>query len=314
MAQSASGQEERQGWLSRSYREAFQRYVVGGSEGDLEQAYELGRALLGQGLGVLSMTSLQYGALGELLEESWSKGGVKVDLERAQLFWAESLTPYEMAHRSYREGIASLRQMNETLEREIHRMAHTVHDEAGQLLVGAQLAIAELGREVPEAGEGLRSIRKILDQVEDQLRRLSHELRPTMLDDLGLVPALRFLAEGVGRRSGLSIAVGSELAQRCPPKVEIALYRIAQEALNNVTRHAQAHQVEIALVPVGDGIECRIQDDGVGFDAQSMPAGCGPGLGLLGVRERLAALGGSLAIDSMPGRGTKLVLKIPGKV
>ena len=314
MAPSASTQEEKQGVLAQSYREAFQRYVVGGSEEELEQAYELGRALLGQGLGVLSMTSLQYGVLAQLLEESWGGGGVKVDLERAKIFLAESLSPYEMAHRSYREGIASLRQINETLEREIHRMAHTVHDEAGQLLVGAELAMAELSREVPQAGEGLRNIQNILEQVEDQLRRLSHELRPTMLDDLGLVPALRFLAEGVARRSGLAIAVRSTLAQRCSPKVEIALYRIAQEALNNVTRHAHAQQVEIALLLEGEGMECRIQDDGVGFDAPSVQAGSGPGLGLLGIRERLAALGGSLTIDAGPGRGTQLVLKIPGKV
>lgn len=314
MAQSASTQEVTQGLLSRAFIDAFQRYVVGGSEADLEQAYEVSRSLLGHGFGVLNMATLQNGALCQLLEKVPSGGADSVDFERAKLFFAESLSPYEMAHRSYREAIATLRQMNETLEREIHRIAHTVHDEAGQLLVGARLAISELGREVPEARGRLDPIKNILDQVEDQLRRLSHELRPTILDDLGLVPALRFLADGVARRSGLSIQVRSSLASRCPPKVEIAVYRIAQEALNNVSRHARAREVQIELLPVADGIECRIQDDGVGFDMRSMQPGSGTGLGLLGARERLAALGGALAIDSVPGRGTKLLLKIPGNV
>jgi signal transduction histidine kinase len=314
MAQSVDAQEATHGLLSRAYVEAFQRYVTGGCEADLEQAYEVSRSLLSQGFGVLSMTTLQYGALCQLLEKGSSAAPDNIDFERAKLFFAESLSPYEMAHRSYREAIATLRQMNEMLEREIHRIAHTVHDEAGQLLLGARLAISELGGEVPEARGRLDPIKNILDQVEDQLRRLSHELRPTILDDLGLVPALKLLADGVAHRSGLSIQVRSSLANRCPPKVEIALYRIAQEALNNVSRHARARQVQIELLPVADGIECRIQDDGVGFDMRSIQPGSGTGLGLLGARERLAALGGALAIDSVPGRGTKLLLKVPGNM
>jgi signal transduction histidine kinase len=314
MATSASMQEVTLDGLSCSYCEAFKKYVMGGSEAELEQAYELGRALLAQGVGLLAMTDLQHTALDQLFEAGPAASPGREHLARAKAFFAESLSPYELAHSSYLECIAALRQMNERLEHEIHRLAHTVHDVAGQLLVGAHLAIAELAPDLrPEAGERLERVHHILDKVEEQLRRLSHELRPTILDDLGLVPALRFLADGVARRHGLRVQVHSSLMNRCAPKVEVALYRIAQEALNNVSKHAHASQVQIELFPVADGIECRISDDGVGFDKQAVTSGPRSSLGLLGVRERLAALGGSLTIDSRLGRGTKLILRIPGK-
>lgn len=314
MSQTANATEIALGELARAYSEGFKKYVVGGSDADLEHAYELGRALLTQGFGVLDMTDLQYLAFGKLWEETQPAAFGIAQLERAKAFVAESLSPYEMTHRSYREGIRALRQMNETLENEIHRIAHTVHDEAGQLLVGARLAMMELGRDLdPEARDRLQGVHNILDQVEQQLRRVSHELRPTILDDLGLVPALRFLADGVSRRSGFSIHVESSLVQRCAPNVEVAVYRIAQEALNNVTKHAHARTVQIELAPLAEGIECRIRDDGIGFDAPATAPVAGQGIGLLGIRERLAALGGSLAIDSSPGRGTSLLLRIPAK-
>jgi signal transduction histidine kinase len=312
MATSSSVQEITLHELSHAYCDAFRKYVGEGSEAELEQAYELGRALLAQGVGVLGMAGLQHTALAQLFEASSAASPLRADLEKIKLFFAESFSPYELAHGSYRECIATLRQMNESLEQIIHRLAHTVHDEAGQLLVGAHLAVSQLGHDLgPDAGEHVQRVHDILDQVEQQLRRLSHELRPTILDDLGLVPALRFLAEGVARRSGLCIEVHSSLATRCPPRVEVALYRIAQEALNNVNKHAHACQVRIDLLPVSDGIECRISDDGVGFDTQSVNSGPRRGLGLLGVQERLAALGGSLNVDSTPAHGTRLVLSIP---
>ena len=314
MAKSANATETALGALSCAYSEGFKKYVAGGSEAELQHAYELGRTLLAHGFGVLDMTALQHLALAQLWEEIQPAGFGKEDLERAKAFFAESLSPYEMTHRSYRDGIAALRQMNETLENEIHRIAHAVHDGAGQLLVGARLAMVELGRDLPaDARERFHRVNDILDQMEQQLRRLSHELRPTILDDLGLVPALRLLADGVSRRSGFSIHVESSLQERCAPNVEVAVYRIAQEALNNVRKHAHARTVQIELAPVAEGIECRIRDDGVGFNAHAPASAAGEGIGLLGVRERLAALGGSLAIDSGPGRGTMLSLRIPAK-
>ena len=158
----------------------------------------------------------------------------------------------------------------------------------------------------------LQEVVTILDQVEKQLRRLSHELRPTILDDLGLVPALQFLTEGISRRAELSIRLHSSLEGRYAPNVETVLYRIIQEALTNVTKHARAKNVEIQLTNFAKNLHCLVHDDGVGFDAPSVLS-CKErrGLGLVGIRERLIAVGGTLQIDSVVGRGTELLVKIP---
>src|SRR5262249_3471360 len=127
--------------------------------------------------------------------------GVTTERERAKmlktgdLFLAETLSPYEMAYRGFQDAVKALRQFNETLEEEIRRVAHAVHDDAGQLLVAVHLALGELGRGLttPQR-EQVAAIEVLLEQVESQLRRYSHELRPTVLDDLGWIPAIRSLA------------------------------------------------------------------------------------------------------------------------
>ena len=214
-------------------------------------------------------------------------------------------------------GTASaLRRLNETLEREIKRMALAVHDEAGQLLVAARLAIAGLVRDVgPSARERLDAVCAILDQLDADLRQLSHELRPRILDDLGLVPALEFLAAGVAKRSGLSVRVASSLRGRHAPALETVLYRVVQEALVNAAKHSHATSVEIGLAADADHLYCVVRDDGAGFDAASvLSATQHGGLGLVGIRERLNAVGGTLQIRSMPSRGTELRVRIPREV
>src|SRR5260370_32026668 len=122
-----------------------------------------------------------------------------------------------MAHRGSREAATVLRTVNETLEQEIHRIAHTVHDEAGQLLIAAQIGISVLTRDVaPEFQDRLQEVTAILDQAEQQLRRLSHELRPMILDDLGLLPAVHFLSEGISKPTKLSIHVKTTTEKRIP--------------------------------------------------------------------------------------------------
>lgn len=157
----------------------------------------------------------------------------------------------------------------------------------------------------------IQEVGEILDQVEKQLRRLSHELRPTILDDLGLVPALEFLADSISKRVGLSIRIQSSLKDRFAQKIETAMYRVIQEALANVTKHAHAKNVEIRLTRVAKHLHCLVHDDGVGFDAPNVLSGTERGgLGLIGIRERLNAVGGTLQIDSVVGRGTELLVKI----
>ncbi len=299
--------------LAEPYKAALEEYLGGAGEDALRQAYEIGRQAIAQGIGVLEMAKIHHEALAKVVLNARRRDSMASDLHRAEEFFAESFSPYEMTHRGFRESVTALRNLNETLELEIQRIAHAVHDEAGQLLVAARLAISELAHEVrPALAKRLMEIMQIFDQVEEQLRRLSHELRPTILDDLGLVPALRFLADGVAKRSKVSIKVESSLAGRPAPSIETAVYRIIQEALNNVTKHAQAKTVKIILNRDGRYLLCSIRDDGRGFDVPAVLARKGEkGLGLIGIRERLNAVGGTLQLQSEPGHSTELLVTIP---
>jgi len=208
---------------------------------------------------------------------------------------------------------AALRRMNDTLEAETKRIAHEVHDEAGQLIVAAKLALADVAREmVPEARESFRQVSGVLDEIADQLRRLSHELRPAILDDLGLVPALEFLAQGVSNRTALDIRVEASGVGRLPSMVETALYRVAQEAVTNVVKHARAMTVTIRVEQGPRRLRCSIEDVGRGFDAATALSRSEPkGLGLLGIRNRVEALGGTFQIITRAGEGTQLMIGIP---
>jgi signal transduction histidine kinase len=197
------------------------------------------------------------------------------------------------------------------MEREIQRIAHDVHDEAGPLLDAARLAMAGVADDLsPALQERFREIGAILDHAETELRRLSHELRPTMLDDLGLVPALQSLADRVSKRASLTVRVESSLEGRLRANVETALYRIVQEALTNVIRHSRASNVRVELSSEARMVRCVVRDDGVGFVPAVLSGRSERGLGLLGIRERLNAIGGRLQIRSEPGRGTELLVEI----
>jgi signal transduction histidine kinase len=147
-----------------------------------------------------------------------------------------------------------------------------------------------------------------------EMRELSHELRPTMLDDLGLVPTLRWYVRQFGRR--LDIAVTFEpvdIQERLSSDVETVLYRVVQEALTNVVRHAKAQAIDVNLRRDRSTLVLIVADDGIGFDAPAgiMEAHAGQGMGLLGMRERVAAIGGCLQVESTPGRGTRLTVTLP---
>ena len=210
-----------------------------------------------------------------------------------------------------RRSEEALRRMNETLEEETKRVAHEVHDEAGQLIATAQLALADVAHEMPaSSGDSVAKVSRVLDEVADHLRRLAHELRPTVLDDLGLVPALEFLAQGVIKRTALDVRVEGSIDGRLAPIVETTLYRVVQEAIINVGKHAHAQSVVIQVDHEPGHVRCSIRDDGVGFDAVAQPKGP-RGLGLLGIGHRVEALGGRLEIRTRPGQGTTLIVGIP---
>jgi signal transduction histidine kinase len=208
------------------------------------------------------------------------------------------------------------RQLLAVQEAERRRIAHELHDEAGQLLAAVHLALeATILGLPPQFREGFDQVRSHLDAIETQLRCLAYELRPTILDDLGLLPALQGLAHRVAERTGLCIRVDNVLAGRLAPAVETALYRIIQEGLTNITKHAAATHVEIQLWQDDKRVHGLLRDDGVGFAVEQVMGQTGlRGLGLLGIQERLQALGGTLEITSAPGQGTTLQITLPETV
>jgi signal transduction histidine kinase len=300
--------------LGREYAAALQSYLRRGGETALARAYELGRRGLGEGRGVLSMVALHQEAMVNLMNTHDAKNVLTpAAFVRAGAFLTESMSPFEMTHRAFAEANTVLHHMNQRLEEELKRIAHAIHDGAGQLLAAVHLSLDEVEWGVDPDGQArLRMIKKHLDDVYQQLRHLSHELRPTILDDLGLVPAIEFLSEGVARRSGLRVTVQSSNGERLAPPLETALYRVVQEALTNINKHARAKSVKIRFRTSPQMVRCSIIDDGVGFHPGGAGARAGgAGLGLPGIREKLQPLGGVLKIASAPGQGTKLVISVP---
>jgi signal transduction histidine kinase len=256
-------------------------------------------------LGVLHLASREAAPLTE--EESalvQAIGGlVGVALENATL--REKMAAQQDRLRALATGILQVR------EEEARRIAHGLHDEASQLLASVHIALDDLANRIPEQATTLRGVHELLDSVEAQLRRLSRELRPSILDDLGLGPALDWLARGMAERTGIAITVDAAV-ERLPATMETALYRIAQEALTNAVRHARASRVQVEVRRSGPSVWLAVRDDGQGFDVDPTLARRGDrGLGLIGIRERVEVLEGQLIIESEKGTGTALWVTLP---
>jgi signal transduction histidine kinase len=305
------------GWeavrFSQEYRVVLREYLETAGEEALGRAGELGRQALGERASLVELAGVHHEALGELLAEEKDAQRRAAMLRAGAEFFAECVFPYEMAHRGFQDALQALRQVNETQEEEIKRIAYAVHDDAGQLLVAVHLALADVVRELPPAQQKqMMQIDELLNQVEKRLRQYSHELRPTILDDLGWIPAVRFLAEQVSKRSGLQIHIRATAAKRLPSPAETALYRVMQEALRNVMKHAEAANVWIHAWDEEGMLCCSVKDDGNGFDARRASGSGQPqGLGMLAMRERVSAVGGTLQIESSPGRGTEILIRVP---
>ncbi|MGB6484692.1 MAG: ATP-binding protein [Candidatus Acidiferrales bacterium] len=294
--------------LQSEYERALGTYLRQGGEGSLKQAYELGRRALSEGRGILDMISVHQ----QVLEKILTNGHQADVVHRAGEFLVESMSPFEMTHRAFGEANDTLRRLNESLESETRRIARALHDESGQLLAAVHIQLGQMARGLsPTAQLGLGEVESLLEQVEQQLRNFSHELRPTVLDDYGLVPAVQTLAEKFSKRFGLPVSVDGKVAPRLTKTIEAAMYRVTQEALNNVARHAKASRVNIRLWRTPGEFHCCIRDDGVGFDPAAVARGSRNALGLLGMRERLNVLGGTLQIESAPQQGTELKILVP---
>jgi len=299
--------------FAEQYVFQLRAYATGGGESALVQAYELGRLAIAAQRSLMEVTAVHHQALKRLTDEERDEKQREGLLRTSADFLAECLSPYEISHRGSRDAARALRQINETLEEEIKRIAYAVHDEAGQLLVAVHLALAQMARELPKfQQEQIGQIEELLVEVEKQLRRYSHELRPTILDDLGWIPAIRFLAERVSQRALLAIDIQATDSGRLPSKMETTLYRIAQEGLNNIAKHAKARNVWIRAWQENQVLRCSIRDDGKGFNTgTTQEAGGRKGLGLVAMQERASAIGGTLRIESYPGQGTELSLRLP---
>lgn len=202
-------------------------------------------------------------------------------------------------------------------EDERKRIARELHDETSQaltsLIVG--LRVLEQRPDLVDGREALADLRALTAKTLDAVHDLSLQLRPSVLDDLGLVPAMERLVEDFGKTHGIPVAFEANLRSgpRLPPTVETTLYRIGQEALTNVARHAGARSASLILERRGGVVTLILEDDGRGFDVSSRFTGGGEGrsLGIFGMRERATLLGGALTIESTPGAGTTIFVEIP---
>ncbi|HTC33715.1 MAG TPA: sensor histidine kinase [Bryobacteraceae bacterium] len=207
---------------------------------------------------------------------------------------------------------ASLQELSARLVRaqedERRALSRELHDEVAQAF-SAVLMEAENLLDLdpaPKVRAHLDSIRGVAENGMNEIRNMALLLRPSMLDDFGLLPALEWQAREIGKRTGLRIQVASELSGELPEEHKTCVYRVVQEALNNCARHAQASAVEVSVCSEAGQILVTVQDDGSGFDPQRVR-----GLGLLGMEERARHLGGTFHIDSKPGRGTLLSVTLP---
>lgn len=198
-------------------------------------------------------------------------------------------------------------------EEERRRIARELHDELGQRLSALKLELASLDRQVGFASQAAH-IRSMMDLVDDTVaatRRIATDLRPPMLDDLGLQAAIEWLARDFARRSGLHIHLQLDaIPHQMDPRAATALYRIVQETLTNCVRHARATEVRIAAALMEGSIEFTIQDDGDGFSRLPPYSPMGS-FGLIGIRERVLMLGGQLSISNAPEGGARLVVRLP---
>lgn len=229
------------------------------------------------------------------------------DLRLAEIFAARAAVAVSLSERVARD---TLRRVVEAQELERRRLARELHDETGQALTSILLGVKAIraSHTPAEAERAEADVRAQVVQALQDVRALAVELRPSALDDFGLVPALERLAETFQARSGLETLVQANLDARLRPEIETALYRVVQEALTNIVKHAGAEHVSIVIRSRGGTVAATIDDDGRGFAAEDVRTDA---LGLLGMRERLALIGGTLEVESSPDSGTTIAAQVP---
>jgi PAS domain S-box-containing protein len=229
----------------------------------------------------------------------------------------------ELALRDYADRLQALsRQLLQTQELERRHLARELHDEIGQTLTAIKLNLqaARRGCSGPVDDEQRRMVVAridesiaIVDHTIGKVRNLSLDLRPSLLDDLGLVPALRWYVERQAARAGFAASFDADFDERLAPDLETACFRVVQEAVTNAARHGRAKQVSVMLCRENGSLELAVRDDGAGFDVAAARdrAARGDSLGLLGMQERVRLAGGTIDIRSAPGQGTEIRITLP---
>jgi len=229
------------------------------------------------------------------------------DFRLAEAFATRAAVAVELSHRVARDAV---RRVVEAQELERTRLARELHDETGQALTSILLGLKPLEEALAghPARAALAELREHVVSALQDVRRLAVELRPAVLDDYGLVPAIERLVDAFAEQD-VRVDFHSALGEtRLPSDVETALYRVVQESLTNIVKHANAKHISVSLARRESGVAAVIEDDGAGFDQRAVREG---GVGLLGMRERLALLDGRLEIESRPGAGTTVVAEVP---
>jgi signal transduction histidine kinase len=192
-------------------------------------------------------------------------------------------------------------------EEERRRIARELHDEISQLLTVIQLSLDRIEDVPPAAGAELAKVRELLTRTQEEVHRVIYDLRPSLLDDLGLAPAVKWYASRYLDPEGIDVCLEVDEDLELPPEVEITTFRIYQEIVTNILRHSKAEHVSAELYRRDGWLALSVEDDGVGFEPGSDSAGAG----LSGMRERAALVGGRLTIESEPGMGTHVLLEVP---
>jgi signal transduction histidine kinase len=230
------------------------------------------------------------------------------DVRLAETFASRAAVAVDLSQRIARDA---LRRIVDAQELERRRLARELHDETGQALSSILLGLKALDEKVEGDGAqgAVADVRELVVATLHDVRRLAVELRPKVLDDFGLVPALERLTEAFGAQTGIRVRFESGLGpERLPAEVETALYRIVQESLTNIVKHSHARNVSVVLIRKPGAVAAVIEDDGQGFDPASVRDG---GFGLEGMRERVGLLDGRLQVESAEGGGATLVAEVP---
>jgi signal transduction histidine kinase len=221
----------------------------------------------------------------------------------------------ELRHRDETRGHL-LNKVISAQEEERKRIARELHDETSQTLSALAMRLEAACVDAPTEAvrQRLADARALAVRALDELHRLIYDLRPSILDDLGLVPAIRWFAARHLEPRGVAVRCEcQEIDRRFPPEFEVTVFRVVQEAITNIAKHAGAETVLVECALEGGALVIDVEDDGCGFDpaAVATSAESGRGLGLLGMRERVELLGGVLRVDSAPGRGTHVSVRVP---